>query len=82
MLGRALVSPGQRTRRLALIEEAKASLPLVIGASLMITFAAVIEAYWSPRDLPLGLKIFVGLTVWALFIAYFAFAGRNKRDVL
>jgi len=57
MLGRALVSPGQRTRRLALVEEAKASLPLVIGASLMITFAAVIEAYWSPRDLALSLKV-------------------------
>ena len=77
MLGRALVSPGQRTRRLALMEEAKSALPLVIGASLMITFAAVIEAYWSPRDLALGIKIFVGLFVWALFIAYFAFAGRK-----
>jgi len=79
MLGRALVSPGQRTRRLALIEEAKASLPLVIGASIMIAFAAVIEAYWSPRDFPLIIKVSVGLAVWAVFIAYFVFAGRARR---
>ena len=77
MLGRALVSPGQRTRRLALVEEAKASLPLVIGASLMIAFAAVIEGYWSPRDLALSIKVTVGLAVWAIFIAYFVFAGRG-----
>ena len=78
MLGRALISPGQRTRRLALVEEARAALPLVIGASLMIAFAAVIEAYWSPRDLSLVIKIMVGVTVWLIFLAYFMFAGRQR----
>ena len=77
MLGRALINPGQRTRRLALVEEAKAALPLVVGASLMIAFAAVIEAYWSPRDLHLGIKIAVGLAVWLVFLGYFVFAGRR-----
>lgn len=77
MLGRALISPGQRTRRLALLEEAQSALPLALGASCMIAFAAVIEAYWSPRDLALSIKISVGLFVWALFLAYFLFAGRN-----
>jgi len=78
MLGRALVKPGQRSRLLALKEEAQASIPLVIGAALMITFAAVIEAYWSPRDLALTLKVLFGLFVWAVFLAYFAFAGRRR----
>ena len=78
MLGRALISPGRRTRRLALVEEARAALPLVIGASLMIAFAAVIEAYWSPRDLPLLIKITVGVAVWLMFLTYFVFAGRQR----
>ena len=78
MLGRALISPGQRTRRLALVEEAKAALPIVIGASLMIALAAVIEAYWSPRDLPLGIKISIGVAVWLIFLTYFIFAGRQR----
>lgn len=78
MLARGLLQPGQRTRRLALVEEAKAALPLVVGASLMIAFAAVIEGYWSPRDLHLGIKITVGLIVWCLFLSYFVFAGRRS----
>jgi len=77
MLGRALISPGQRTRRLALLEEAQSALPLVLGASCMIAFAAIIEAYWSPRDLPISIKIAVGLVIWLLFLAYFLFAGRS-----
>ena len=80
MLGRAFISPGQRTRRLALLEEAQSALPLVIGASCMIAFAAVIEAYWSPRDSALALKIAVGLFIWILFLAYFLFAGRTRKN--
>ncbi len=79
MLGRALISPGQRTRRLALLEEARSALPLVLGASCMIAFAAIIEAYWSPRDLALTIKISVGLMIWVLFLAYFIFAGRSSK---
>ncbi len=82
MLGRSLISPGQRTRRLALVEEAKAALPLVMGASIMIAFAAVIEAYWSPRDLPLTIKVTVGLAIWVIFLAYFALAGRRSSRTL
>lgn len=82
MLGRALVSPGNRTRRIALLEEATAALPIVLGASLMIAFAAIIEAYWSPRDLPLMLKVVVGLFIWALFLGYFGWVGRKKAPSL
>ncbi len=78
MLGRALVQPGNRTRRIALLEEARAALPIVLGASLMIAFAAIIEAYWSPRDLPLIIKVVTGLIIWALFIGYFCFVGRKR----
>jgi len=81
MLGRALISPGQRSRLIALKEEAQASIPLVIGAALMIAFAAIIEGYWSPRDLSLEIKVIVGLVVWAVFLAYFIFAGRRREAI-
>lgn len=80
MLGRALISPGQRTRRLALLEEAQSAIPLVLGASCMIAFAAIIEAYWSPRDSSIAIKIAVGLAIWSLFLAYFLLAGRKKHN--
>jgi len=78
ILGRALIRPGQRTRRLALLEETRVALPLAIGASLMIAFAAIIEAYWSPRDMAISIKVAVGLVIWALFLIYFVFAGRRQ----
>ncbi len=79
MLARALIKPGQQTRRLALLREASNAVPLIIGAGLLTFVAAFIEAYWSSMTLPLTTKIAVGITVWVLLIAYLAFAGRVKR---
>ena len=78
MLGRALIKPGQQSRRLALLREAKASVPLIIGAGMMTFMAAFIEAYWSPLPYPLYIKVSVGLVIWTAFILYFCFAGRGR----
>jgi len=79
MLGMALIKPGRQTRRLSLMRAAKEAVPLIIGAGLMTLVAAFIEAYWSAQELPLNIKISVGVAIWILFIAYLCFAGRTPR---
>ncbi len=78
MLGRALISPGQQSRALALLRNAQAAVPLVLGAGLMTLVAAFIEAYWSPLEFALPIKVAVGLLIWVVFGAYLLFAGRAK----
>jgi uncharacterized membrane protein SpoIIM required for sporulation len=78
-LGWALVAPGQFTRLDALKQAARPAVQLLFGAAGMTTCAAFVEAFWSSiSSTPFGLKIGVGLGFWALFIAYFLFAGRNR----
>lgn len=75
-LGLALVAPGARTRLAALRAAARESLPIIAGAALMLGVAAGIEAFWSPRLLPPGVKYGVGAGLWALVAAWLGFAGR------
>jgi uncharacterized membrane protein SpoIIM required for sporulation len=77
-LGLALVSPGGVSRKSALMAAAKPAVRLMYGAALMFMFAAFVEAFWSPiTDLPLQVKVGVGLAGWALALAYFVLAGRG-----
>ncbi len=78
-LGGALLMPGRRSRRLALIEEGRIALRLAGGAALMFVAAAAVEAFWSPRVLPDPLpKYVVGVLGWVLVLAYLALAGRPR----
>ena len=74
-LGAALLSPGRRSRRLALVENAKVALKLM-GAALMFVAAAIVEAFFSPLNLPDPRpKYAVGIILWVLLLAYFWRAG-------
>ncbi|HEX7055269.1 MAG TPA: stage II sporulation protein M [Burkholderiales bacterium] len=78
-LGLAIVSPGNLSRRAALVAAARPAVRLMYGAALMFTLAAFVEAFWSPnRVFPFEVKVGVGLTGWAVFFAYFLFAGRAR----
>ncbi|MFI5314810.1 MAG: stage II sporulation protein M [Myxococcota bacterium] len=79
-LGLAIVAPGPRTRLASLRTAASESLPIIAGAALMLTIAAGIEAFWSPRVLPAGVKYGVGAGLWTLVAAWLAFAGRVSGD--
>ena len=75
-LGAALLSPGRRSRRLALVENAKVALKLMLGAALMFVAAAIVEAFFSPLNLPDPRpKYAVGIILWVLLLAYFWRAG-------
>lgn len=80
-LGMALVAPGRRTRRAALLENARLAAPLLYGAALLTFFAASIEAFWSPlRSVPLQLKYAFGAALWMLLAVYFGLARRPVRS--
>lgn len=79
-LGLAILRPGRLPRVRALAEGAKQALPLIYGAALLTTLAAVVEGFWSAQALPSGLKYSVGAIGWILHILYFLFAGRSAKN--
>ena len=44
------------------------TLPLIVGAFLMLVLAAFIEAFWSPRDIANEIKYSVGSACWAFVL--------------
>jgi len=46
----------------------------------MLVIAAGIEAFWSPRVLPLALKLSVGGALWTLVALWLSLAGRAHGD--
>jgi uncharacterized membrane protein SpoIIM required for sporulation len=78
-IGWALIAPGPHTRMASLKIASRTAVRLLYGAAGMTTCAAFIEAFWSSlRNLPVELKVTVGMVFWALFLAYFLFAGRDR----
>jgi uncharacterized membrane protein SpoIIM required for sporulation len=78
MLGKALLSPGQRLRRDALVEAAHVAVPLLYGAAAMLFVAAVIEAFWSAQaSISPPVKYAMAASWWLLVVIYFLFAGRH-----
>jgi uncharacterized membrane protein SpoIIM required for sporulation/uncharacterized RDD family membrane protein YckC len=70
LLAAALLIPGQRTRRTALIENGKRAIRLVAGAGMMLVVAGTIEGFVSPIEYwPLDWKLSVSaLTAVLLYI--------------
>lgn len=78
-LAQALISPGLRTRRAALIANAKIAAQLLLGAATLTFLAAFIEAFWSAERLfPAHLKYGVGITMWCITLAYLLFVGKER----
>jgi uncharacterized membrane protein SpoIIM required for sporulation len=77
-LGAAVIAPGLRSRKAALVAAARPAVRLVYGAAAMDVLAAFIEAFWSPLTTfaPLT-KYVVGAALWGLVIGYFLFVGRR-----
>jgi uncharacterized membrane protein SpoIIM required for sporulation len=79
-LGLAILRPGRLPRTRALAEASKQALPLIYGAALMTTLAAVIEGFWSAQRIPFEAKYAFGIAGWILCAAYFLLAGRRGGD--
>ena len=76
-LGLAVLRPGRLPRVRALAEASKQALPLIYGAALLTTLAAVIEGFWSAQRFPAGAKYAFGIGGWILLAGYFLLAGRR-----
>ena len=77
-LGLAVIAPGNRSRKAALVAAAKPAVRLMYGAAILFFLAACVEAFWSPHTaLPPTAKIAIGIAGWGLVLGYFLFAGRR-----
>lgn len=78
-LGSALVAPGNRTRKAALVEAARPAIRIMYGAALMFLLAAFLEGFWSPLKLVSAqIKYATGLMLWVAVFAYFSLGGRRR----
>ncbi|HEU5177732.1 MAG TPA: stage II sporulation protein M [Burkholderiales bacterium] len=77
-LGMAVIAPGNRTRKAALMAAARPAVRIMYGAAIMFFAAAFVEAFWSPiTEIGFIPKVIVGTAGWVLLLAYFLFAGRG-----
>ena len=75
-LGGAVIAPGARSRKAALVQAARPAVRLMYGAAAMFLIAAFIEGFWSPLTaFPASVKYAVGCVMWAFVFAYFLFSG-------
>ena len=79
-IGLALVHPGRLPRAAAMREAGKRALPVLLGSTMMLVGAAVIEGFWSGSGVAPWMKHTVGILGWVLFAVYFIFAGRRTAD--
>ncbi|MDM3871365.1 stage II sporulation protein M [Porticoccus sp. W117] len=78
-LGQPLLSPGPYRRIDALKIAAGESIQLLIGAAVMTTAAAFIEAFWSPNpNIPIPVKYGFSALMWVITILYLWRAGRGR----
>jgi uncharacterized membrane protein SpoIIM required for sporulation len=78
-LGAALVAPGARSRKAALVAAARPAVRLMYGAAAMFFAAAFVEAFWSPLTaFPPATKYAVGAILWAVVLGWLLAGGRAR----
>jgi len=81
VLAYAIVNPGEVPRRVALKTAGKEALKLMLGVAAMLVVAGLIEAFFSPLNIPEQIKLTVAAIEAFLMLAYFALAGRRAKEV-
>ena len=70
VLAKALVQPGDYTRRDALLVQGRIAVKLVLGTIPMFVAAALIEGFITPTTLPDSVKLAVAAFSLAVFLFY------------
>jgi len=70
-IGFSLLMPKEYSRAYAIKTAGSSVLPLIVGAFIMLVIAAVIEAFWSPLNIPNMFKYIAGAICW--FYVLFTF---------
>jgi uncharacterized membrane protein SpoIIM required for sporulation len=78
-LGLAIISPGNLSRKAALVAAARPAVRIMYGAAVMFLAAAFVEAFWSPvTEVGFSTKVMAGIAGWIVLLAYFALGGRRR----
>jgi len=77
-LGHAVVAPGQKLRRVALVDASRDTTVLLYGVTAMLVLAAAVEAFWSSASwLNPIVKYSVAAVCWIGVLGYFIIQGRR-----
>lgn len=76
-LGQGVLFPGQRSRRSALSQEGKDATKLAIIAAIMLVVAALLEGFGRQLVQDATIRVTIGWSIGALWLAWFALAGRR-----
>lgn len=78
LLASALLLPGNRTRREALVQNGKRAITLIAGSSILLIVAGAIEGLISPRVWPLEWKVAVSAATAIVLIGYLSLGDARK----
>ena len=81
MLGYALLRPGNISRKNALILAGKKALRFMVIAVLFLIPSAIIESFFTPRDLPYAVKFIFSGAVFLALAAYLCIGIRKKNTI-
>lgn len=76
-LGWALIDPGDRPRSVALVEEGRRAMVIVLGLVAVFGVAGIVEGFVTGSTLPTWARVGIGVLVEVLFLAYFVGRGRQ-----
>ena len=77
LLGSAILIPGRRTRRDALVRRGREAVSLLGGTVVLLLLAGLIEGFISPSALPDAAKLAFGALTAVVLTAYLVSAGRG-----
>lgn len=75
-LGWTVIDPGDRPRALALAQEGRRTVVLVLGVVLSLAVAGTIEGFVTGSSLPTVVRVGLGVAVELAFVTYLAVCGR------
>jgi uncharacterized membrane protein SpoIIM required for sporulation len=76
-LGWAVIDPGDRPRAIAIAEEGRRSVVLVLGVILTLLVAGIIEGFVTGSALPTAVRVGIGVAVEVAFLVYAVLLGRS-----
>jgi uncharacterized membrane protein SpoIIM required for sporulation len=81
-VGWAIVHPGYRRRSVALREEARAAVEILLGTAAWLVVAGLVEGFITPKGLGLGPVLGIGFTLGIVFWGLVIWRGAPERPLL
>lgn len=81
-VGRALVSPGRKSRPASVVAEARMSVELILGTAPWLVVAGLIEGFITPSGFGLGVNAPIGVLVGGTFWFLVVWRGRPRAEPL